>query len=767
MRRYLAYAALFLALTRVAAAQTIPGFSSSKQFTQERLTATHWRLTGAVEMEREGQSFFAEVLDYYSDTGAIEASGNVVYASKEVRIAADRMVFNTQTRTGTFYNASGTMSLGEKVDRSMFGTQEPDAYFYGETLEKLEEDKYRIRKGGFTTCVQPTPRWEVTASSATITLDKYAILKNALLQVKGVPLFYMPIFYYPVQEDDRATGFLLPQYGSSIIRGQTLSNAFFWAINRSADATVFHDLYSKTGQGYGTEFRYIAGPGSEGNAKAYILNEKAATYTSASGATSTTPDRNSYEIRANATQRLPKGLRARANVDYFSNVATQQTYYNNLYDASRRTRVYGGNLSGSWGANSISATYNVQELFFGTTDSTVYGSKPRIGFNRAARKLGGSPVYFSLTSDYYAISRISKSGTTEIDNGLTRADFSPSFRLPWTKWPFLTLNSSIAFRNTWYSESYAPLTSAQISAGVRRPFLQVEESLFRRYVDMRAEITGPTFTRIWDTPKNGYAEKYKHVIEPSFGIQRVTSFDTYDRIVKLDSYDYTFGGTTKLTYGLTNRFLAKVREANGRSVSREFLNIQLTQTYYTDEEASLYDTAFASSSYGGVAESKFSPVSFVVRGSPSQVIGGTLRVEYDHVRDEIATLSAAGSVGKAGVLVTGALSQRRLNLTTGEKYTYMNGTAAYRKADGRVGGGYTFSYDFYRDSMIQQRYYAFYNAQCCGITVEYQTFNLNGLITTYAIPRDKRFNIGFSLAGIGTFSNFFGALSGTGTTGSR
>lgn len=159
MRRLLACAALILALTGVAGAQTIPGFSSSKQFTIERPTTTHWRLTGSVEMTREEQSFFAEVVDYYSDTGQMEASGNVVYTSKEIRIAADKMSFNTRTRTGTFYGASGTMSLGTKVDRSMFGTQEPDAYLYGETLEKLDEDRSRIRKGGFTTCVQPTPRW--------------------------------------------------------------------------------------------------------------------------------------------------------------------------------------------------------------------------------------------------------------------------------------------------------------------------------------------------------------------------------------------------------------------------------------------------------------------------------------------------------------------------------------------------------------------------------------------------------------------------------
>jgi lipopolysaccharide assembly outer membrane protein LptD (OstA) len=54
--------------------------------------------------------------------------------------------------------------------------------------------------------------------------------------------------YYPINKADRATGFLLPIYGTSTIKGRRLSNAFFWAINRSQDATLYHSFYSKTGR---------------------------------------------------------------------------------------------------------------------------------------------------------------------------------------------------------------------------------------------------------------------------------------------------------------------------------------------------------------------------------------------------------------------------------------------------------------------------------------------------------------------------------------
>ena len=213
----------------VTEAQPIPGYDS-RQFRIERVSENHIRLTGEVEIERDDWKLYAEQVELFTDTNQLVANGNVVYSSIDNRIAADRVEFNTQTQTGTFYIATGTATIGDEFERSLFGTQEPDAYFYGETIEKLGPRTYRITQGGFTTCVQPTPRWTLTSSSATVKLENYAILKNTVLHVKGVPLFYLPIMYYPIQEDDRATGFLIPMYGSSTLRGQSFSNAFFWAI---------------------------------------------------------------------------------------------------------------------------------------------------------------------------------------------------------------------------------------------------------------------------------------------------------------------------------------------------------------------------------------------------------------------------------------------------------------------------------------------------------------------------------------------------------
>src|SRR4029077_7067542 len=156
--------------------------------------------------------------------------------------------------------------------------QDTVVIFFGEKIEKIGPKKYKITNGGFSTCQQPTPRWDLHADTVILNVDHYTFLKQAVLTVKGVPMLSLPILIYPTKKGDRATGFLIPTYGSSSLRGQSLHNAFFWAINRSQDATFLHDWYSKTGQGYGGEYRYNVGSG-DGNIRSYFDDQHETTYT--------------------------------------------------------------------------------------------------------------------------------------------------------------------------------------------------------------------------------------------------------------------------------------------------------------------------------------------------------------------------------------------------------------------------------------------------------------------------------------------------------
>ncbi len=70
-------------------------------------------------------------------------------------------------------------------------------------------------------------------------------------------------------------------------------------------------------------------------------------------------------MRGGLVQRLPLGLRARANVDYFSSITTQQRYQQDLYRSTNRNRRFGGNVTGNWGSYVFSATADRNDTFYG------------------------------------------------------------------------------------------------------------------------------------------------------------------------------------------------------------------------------------------------------------------------------------------------------------------------------------------------------------------------------------------------------------------
>lgn len=743
-------------------AQSLGNCKSNRQWTIEQISKSHYKLKGEVEIDCGDQSFAADEIELFEDTHKMIATGDVVFTSGNNRIAADRLEYNTQTKTGVFYNATGTAVLKEsrlsgqpEPERDMFGTSEPDIYFYGKTLEKVGNRKYKITSGGFTTCVQPTPRWNLTAGTVTLNLDHHALLTNSLFRVKGVPVLYLPVFYYPINDEDRATGFLIPTYGTSTVRGNTISNAFFWAIGRNQDATLLHDWYSRTGQGFGGEYRYVAAPGSDGLVKFYNLREHEATFDDG-GSTVTTPERRSYEIRGTMSQRLSRTFRARARADYFSDITVQQTYNQNVFDASRRTRVYSGSVTGTLGSWNLTGAFDRNEFFYGTTQSTVRGGTPKVGVTRSDKPLFGSPAYFSLSTEASNFTAQRKTATAMFDNGLSRVDFMPRVRLPFTKWQFLTVSTTAAFRYTYWTEQRDVRTG-----------LNLEDNIDRKYVELAAQVTGPVFNRIFNRPGSRYAEKMKHSIEPYFNLQRVSAIDDFDSYVKIDGVDAVVGQVTRVTYGVNNRLF---RKPGGGGRSTEVVTVALGQSYYTDARAAQYDRYYQTSY--GTAPSKFSPLSLQVRAWPSEGLNAQFRAEYDTKFSAFRTMSADGTVAAREWLhSTFGWSQRRFidglaGFDDPERLDhYLNSATTWRALRNRIGGAYSFNYDVKTGRFLQQRLLNYYNAQCCGFGVEYQTFDLSGFNTTLPVQKDRRLNFSITLAGIGSFSNFFGAFGGSG--GSR
>jgi LPS-assembly protein len=740
----------------------------------------HYIRQGNVEIHDPVQKsdLYAQMVEFFEDESRAVATGNVVLSQGTNRISAERAEFNTQTWLGTFYNASGIATIqpqkqpvrpGSIAPPQLVG-QENVVYFFGETVEKVAPKKYKITKGGFSTCVQPTPRWDMSASTVMLNLDHYTLLKNAVMTVKGVPMLYLPIMYYPTKKDDRATGFLIPTYGASTLRGQSLHNAFFWAINRSQDATVTYDWFSKVGQGVGSEYRYNLGVGTDGNFRAYYLDQHATSYALDDGSVNDFPASKTYEIHGGANQVLPGGLRARARVDYFSSIVQSQTFNTNIYDLSRNQRSYGGNVVGAWNTYSLNATLDHSEYFYPVSgdnripQSILSGSWPRVTLTRNERPLFGSQFYFTVSGEYAHLlsERPGINFETQLpatlDQSLNRVDFWPQIRYPFKKWGWLTANSTVSWRDTFYSRILTPPDPNNII-----PQRITNESYNRQFFNFQTQIVGPVFNRIWDTPGNGYAEKFKHSIEPSLVLQDTTNIPDPTRLVYFDGTDGFVSGA-QMTYALTNRFYAKRKLAPGQpGQAREIVSVDLRQTYYNNPAGAQFDHQYQSSLAGGGTASNYSPVLLAVRAFPTNEWNGSVAMEFDSKYHALRTITASASYSwLQQVQATLGWSKRAFIAglagfnTPDQLDNFINASTTVRTRENRYGATYSFNYDIMKGSMLQQRITGFYNTQCCGLAMEYQTYN-----NPYAaIPADHRFFLSFTLAGLGNFSPFNGALSG-------
>ena len=377
---------------------------------------------------------------------------------------------------------------------------------------------------------------------------------------------------------------------------------------------------------------------------------------------------------------------------------------------------------------------------------------PRINFSRSERPIGSSPVYFSLNTEFVTLLRKSFSGTTVRDQGLSRVDVLPTVRVPFTRWPFLTLNTSLSWRDTYWTESLDESNQ------------QVPQGLNRRYLDFTAQITGPTFNRIFDRPDGQYARKIKHVIEPSFTFERSSKIDVFDRIVRLESVDSIVGNVTSLAYGVTSRLYVKPSAGGQSAPARDILDVAATQTYFTDANAAKYDPNYSTSFTGG-GPSNFTPIRLNVRASPTQRTTGQFNTEYDTHNHAFRSFSANGSLAIAGWLQSTSGWSRRLYVkgynSPASQSDSIDQTTTLRFKQGRFGGTYAFNYDLYKNYFLQQRVIGYYNAQCCGIAMEFQTYNFLVPDPRTGLSHDRRFNISFTLAGVGTFSNLLGAFGGS------
>ena len=668
------------------------------------MAAGHVQAEGYVDIQSGDIRLTADKVDFWPDEMRVVAEGNVVFQQGDQKIIASRLEADLRTETGRFLNAHG-----------MAGR---DLYFYGDVIEKESEDTYVIEGGAFTSCAQPTPRWRFTAGKARVKRDHHVALHHTLLRVKSLPVFYMPILYYPIDEQGRSTGFLLPSIGNSSLRGFMFSQAFFWAINRWSDATFAFERFSEVGNGGSVEYRYVQSARSRGQFNSFFIDDGV-------------NNSREYTIRATANQMLPGGFRAVANVDFFSSFAFQQTFQENYNRATQRSKRASGTITNSWNQYNLRILLDRNDTSFNDRIA-IRETLPRITFNGRPSPIFDSPVLFSFRSEASSLSRTSNNRLQEYE----RFDIFPTVSYPFTGLSYLTFRASASSRFTHYTAS---LEGRDL----------VDEPIDRRYTEVRLDTRGPTFARIFNTPDNFYAAAYKHVIEPQIVWSYRSRVETFDEVPKFDGQDYV-PGTNQVSFSIVNRLLAK-RYVDGEEDERatEMLSWVLSQRYFFQINASLYDRQFATPYFSedGTPSSR-SPITSRVRFRPSRNLSATWNLDYDINFNAVRSSSFSGTYGGRWGSVRGLWTRRNIPDRDVLRSNFRFGTAL------KVARGLQLNFDTAYDATNRElqnlRAGVVYNINCCGFIFDFNRWNFG------EFRNENTVRFGITLANIGTFGTSLG-----------
>jgi LPS-assembly protein len=182
---------------------------------------------GGVTIEYQDIKLVAYKVTYNYRTKDVVAEGNVIIDQGPTRITATQAMYNLTSKTGTFFNATGTM--------------EPSMYFSGDRIEKVDEDTYRLTNGVFTSCDLDRPAWSFHIGNADVTMDDYAYMRNVSFRARELPIFYTPRLIWPTKRD-RSQGFLIPRAKFTDEFGTRVETGYFLPIGDSWDATLYADV---------------------------------------------------------------------------------------------------------------------------------------------------------------------------------------------------------------------------------------------------------------------------------------------------------------------------------------------------------------------------------------------------------------------------------------------------------------------------------------------------------------------------------------------
>jgi len=533
----------------------IQGFLISAKSTDWDTEKNIVTLSGNVQIVYNSQHIQCDQARIDLRAKTLVASGNVQVISDKTTMGGDRISLDYESN-------NGIITDGYVVSGNVF--------FNGKTLQKSSENEYFIMDADYSSCANCPPSWSFYGTSMRAELGGYAYIKNAILRIGSVPVFWLPYLIVPLKSD-RQSGFLSPKFNQSNGLGTAIELPFFWAISRSSDATITLKNYEHGGVKSLLNFRYLLSENSHGEFNGSFFQDKTFGNDSRFAPYISSNERGQpigrYLIKYNHYYEMPEGYIQRAEFNWTSDLR-----YN--FDFPSETTGHGDPAM----ENRVSLTKNTDNIH-ASLDSSYYinmlqanplaGNEdavhriPEIQISQAHTNIGDSGFLFAWNTNYTNFARAHKSydklTDLNIDSFPNQTSTEkhrrvPGYRIPGTVAdPLLDKCST----NQWSDDpdcrvddfgSYVPYHDLirtgqrlKFNPSISRPFnfgdffllptigfqetqykfnTEIENSTERRHINTELRF-GTYFSKVFSEDSNFKETRYKHEIKPEISYRKI------------------------------------------------------------------------------------------------------------------------------------------------------------------------------------------------------------------------------------------------------
>lgn len=706
----------------------------------------------------------ASEASYNSVSGDIEAAGRISFTDPKAYLEAEHASYNVVTEAGTFSGVHGYIHPPSR-SRAVIAMTSKALFIRAREVSRLDEDHYTLEDGSMTSCEDEGRGWSLHLHRARLTVDNDVVSYGDTFHFLGLPILYAPVLAHSIAPTPRHTGFLLPDIGDSTLKGRIVGDAFYWAINSSADLLVGADDYSLRGPAYTGRFRATPSDTSQLLVNYFEVNDHGSRFVRAPG--------ESLSAQGEA-QNLFGGFRGLADIDYVNSMAFRLTWSGNFNEAVSSEARQTGFLTKNFDAYSLNFYAERYEDFLcaqpvvgtsspnaanpctapqASSDRIIIEHTPSVSFSRLDRPIGDSPFYFGFDTSADGLARDEPGFSTP---ALTeRLDFHPEVALRVPQFDGFHLTPSFGAEVTHYGTSllgpHVPLT--------------------RGLGDFSLDLRPPSLERVFNRSIHHY--RLKHIVESDIRYQlvRATDPEQITDIVRFDDTDI-FTETHELEYSLKTTLYGRHDSSDSDPnppQARELASLSLTEKYYFDPTfggalqpgQNVFASTLELTGFAFAEGRRLSPVVTVLKLAPFSNYDTEVRADLSPYGGVLnAGITSSIHRGQLALQATDFFISRteqlpfELPITPGvptsalPSQNLFNTRVTYGSSDRKgLSGALGLNYNITQgvaNAVVGQ---VTYNFSCFGVDVGWNRFNLGPL-------RDENlFRFAISLSNVGSFGN--------------